>query len=170
MEYELYHYGKKGMKWGVRRYQNKDGSLTEAGKKRYGYDTRTNSKAYKGRQGQVDEIDVRRWVKEDTSASKKLVEETTQMTRNLKTTNDAMMRNKPKNQMDLSKMTDKEMRDQINRALLEKQYNDIFAPDNVSKGQRYASQFLETAGNILAVGGTALGIALSVMEIKEKLG
>lgn len=35
---ELYleHFGIKNMKWGVRRFQNKDGSLTEAGKKRYG--------------------------------------------------------------------------------------------------------------------------------------
>lgn len=32
---ELYHYGVKGQKWGVRRYQNPDGSLTDAGKKRY---------------------------------------------------------------------------------------------------------------------------------------
>ena len=31
----LMHHGIKGMKWGVRRYQNKDGSLTSAGKKRY---------------------------------------------------------------------------------------------------------------------------------------
>lgn len=32
---ELYHFGTKGMKWGVRKYQNEDGTLTEAGKKRY---------------------------------------------------------------------------------------------------------------------------------------
>ena len=32
---ELYHYGVKGMRWGVRRYQNKDGSLTPKGIKRY---------------------------------------------------------------------------------------------------------------------------------------
>lgn len=34
----IYHHGIKGMKWGIRRYQNKDGSLTPDGKKRYSSD------------------------------------------------------------------------------------------------------------------------------------
>lgn len=34
--FELCHHGIKGQRWGIRRYQNEDGTLTEEGKKRYG--------------------------------------------------------------------------------------------------------------------------------------
>lgn len=48
---ELYHYGVKNMKWGVRNYQNKDGSLTSAGRRRYQTDgdddLRAKKQAYK---------------------------------------------------------------------------------------------------------------------------
>ena len=38
MEYTLQHHGIKGQRWGIRRFQNEDGSRTAEGKKRYGSD------------------------------------------------------------------------------------------------------------------------------------
>ena len=162
--HELYHWGVKGMKWGVRRYQNKDGSLTNAGQKRYDRDKRENAGKKKG--DKVAAADPDRWVKEDLTRSRKLTDETVQLTNKLKNANDNAIRNTPKPKMDLSNMTDQEMRNQINRALLERQYNDMFAPQTVSKGREHASKILETTGSVLAIGSSALGIALAIKELK----
>lgn len=160
----LEHWGIEGMKWGVRRYQNSDGTLTEAGMKRYERDKRENSGKKKG--DKIGAADPDRWVKEDLTRSRKLTDESTQLTNKLKTANDNAVRNKAKSRMDLSNMTDQEMRNQINRALLERQYNEMFAPQTVSKGREHVSKILETTGTVLAIGSSALGIALAIKELK----
>lgn len=166
-ETTLQHWGIKGMKWGVRRYQNKDGTLTAAGKKRmYREMFDDESKDLKERKKYIASSD--RWVREDLERSKKLADESTNMARNSKNLSDSIGRaaNKKKS-MDLSNMTDKEMRDQINRALLERQYADMFAePTRVSRGTEYVSRTLDVAGNALAVTASALGIALAIKQLK----
>ena len=49
--YEIYHHGIKGQKWGVRRFQNKDGSLTLAGKERYYVDNDSSTAITKNSDG-----------------------------------------------------------------------------------------------------------------------
>ena len=54
------------------------------------------------------------------------------------------------------------------RELLERQYNDLFAqPDSVSKGRQYVSQIIDSVGTGLAIGGSALSIALAVQKLKK---
>lgn len=49
----LSHHGIKGQKWGIRRYQNADGSLTSAGRQRYGMIKDTNSSYIGGKAGYI---------------------------------------------------------------------------------------------------------------------
>lgn len=184
---ELYHYGKKGQKWGVRRYQNADGTLTEAGKKRYGRDAREkgyrdydeNEKIkgtedagsyYKNskKKGREDlDFDADRYVTEDITRSKNLANSTANMTRELQNVDRKHPSKRAK--LDLSNMSDQQMRDEINRANLERQYNDLFAPEmhpKRAKGREYVTKTLETAGTIVVVGAAALDIALKIRELR----
>lgn len=161
-KHELTHHGIKGMKWGVRRYQNKDGTLTPAGQKRYDRDVSSLSNKKKKNYT----ADPNKWVKEDLERSRRLTDETNNLTGKLKNINDTSLRNRPKAKMDLSSMSDQQMRSEINRALLERQYNDMFAPQKSTKGREYVGKVLETAGSVLAIGSSALGIALAIKELK----
>lgn len=160
----LTHHGKKGMKWGRRLYQNKDGSLTELGRKRYARDQRENAGKKKG--DRVGAADPDRWVREDLSRSKKLADESSNMANKLKKVADDSIRNRPKSKMDLSSMTDQQMRERINREILERQYNDMFAPQKKAKGREYVSKVLGGVGTTLTLTSSALGIALAIKELK----
>lgn len=161
----LNHAGIKGMKWGVRRYQNKDGSLTEAGKKRYDRDVRENNAKKKDNRINIDGPDPKRWAKEDLNRTKNTVDNSANLAKQLKSANESVPITK-KQKLDLSKMSDQEMRSQINRALLERQYNDMFAPEKTSRGRQYVSKTLEVVGTTLTIGSSALGIALAIKELK----
>lgn len=59
---ELYHHGVKGMKWGVHRYTNADGSLNEAGKKRYRINSDLLSSASKrGARRRYRDVEIDAW-------------------------------------------------------------------------------------------------------------
>jgi hypothetical protein len=68
----IMHFGIKGQKWGIRRYQNEDGSLTPEGQQHYGYQSRgsrfktyTNKRRSKMDRPEANEINRRRIEKQN---------------------------------------------------------------------------------------------------------
>ena len=169
---ELIHYGIPGMKWGVRRYQNKDGSLTKAGEDRYNRDVReNNAKKKDNRIKDLEETgpDPKRWAREDLERSKDVVDAHADLVKEAKKIAEKTEPKPTATRMDLSKMSDKELRDKINRELLEQQYNKLFSEvsqPQISKGRQVLNDTLDIAGSVLAVTGSALTIALAIQKLK----
>lgn len=70
--------------------------------------------------------------------------------------------------MNLDGMTDKELRDRINRELLEKQYSDLFGPEKqtVTDGERKVAEILDCAGDVVGLASSALLMAVAIKKLK----
>lgn len=173
-DYELYHWGVKGMKWGVRKKRKNDTT-------QWSDDYKSTQKLKKKSVKELSNEDLRKINSRDVlesnyaknnkkpnrlEGSKKVLDASSNFANQAKSLNRAIPTKQRRDQVDLSSMSDKELRDRINRANLERQYNDICNPPRVSKGRETLSTVLEVGGSVLAVGSSALGIALAIKELR----
>lgn len=185
---ELMHYGVKGMKWGVRRTEAqlaraRSGNKTTDSDGIHEDYKRTHAKmdvksmSNKDLKERNDRFENERKYKNFTDQpgkvekSKKVVDATADLARQLEKLNRDGASKSSKTRLDLSSMSDQQLRERISRENLERQYNDLFAPDphpSISKGRRIISNTLSATGQALVVVGSALTVALAVKDFKSK--
>lgn len=149
------------------KYRNSDGTLTDKGKERYERDQRENAAKKKENRIDVSEPDPDRWETEDLQRTKNVVDTSNKIVKQTETAVDNI--DVDTERMDLSDMSDAQLREAINRENLELQYNKLFNTENetaVKKGKEITLQVLEVAGSILGVTSSAIGLALAIKQLR----
>ena len=169
---ELQHHGIKGMKWGRRRYQNADGSLTAAGKKRYGY----GESDYDYGKDIVGGVKVKRTSKgssvEDYQNAIKKTKSVGEGVDTIRKFNDDVKRIKdPAMEKRIRKsteeMTDKELQQRVQRLNMEDNYTRMMMHrEHLKQGEDYVNRALDLSAVALRGATTFLTIALLVKQLK----
>lgn len=169
MENELYHHGVKGQKWGVRRYQNKDGSLTLAGKKRAlkmqdQYTRFSNNKKYRDKDGNLTYAGRKKALKMKESYS----ELTGKQLKKYPSKSNPSTSSEPK-QKSISEMSNQEIQDKIDRIRLENTLKSL-TPEKMSAGQKFVNGMKNAAISIAKDKGTKIVGDLIDKKLRETLG
>lgn len=142
-QYGLYHSGIKGQKWGVRLYQNPDGSLTPLGRIRYAKQQKTRRKNLeKARIAKASKVSK----KDDSDISDDYREAHTK--KNIKS------------------MSDAELKKRLNRIQMEDNYAKLKRQD-INTGKRYVQGFIKTAGTVATIMTTAINLYNNSNTIKD---
>lgn len=157
LEDYLAHHGIKGQRWGVRRYQNPDGSLTSLGKHRLGKDDRPDLGYAINKEVGKDYSIMSGGLKNASKAGKNSSEIVSRL---------ASIRKRRVNEhTDVSEMSDSELRERINRMGLERQYKDLVA-SQYTTGYDYMQDILSIGASGLAATGSVLGIMAAIKQLK----